>query len=356
MKVALVYDRVNKVGGAERVLVALHEIWPKAPLYTAVYNRAGSGWAKDFAVIPSFLDKMPVAKRHHEFFPWLAPLAFEGFDFTGYEMVISVSSAEAKGIITQPETFHVNYCLTPTRYLWGENRYEVPVVTNYLRKWDLMASQRPDKIISVSETVRERVKKYYQRESEVVYPPVDVKKFQIPDSKFQMGAYFLIVSRLVKYKRIDLAIRAFNKLGWRLKIIGVGREMGYLKSLAQKNIEFLGQLTDEELVRYYQESRALIFTSEEDFGLVPLEAQACGRPVVAYQGGGATETVIEGVTGAFFDKQTWQSLAAKLQSFRATEFKSEECRKNAIRFNEEKFKREFKSKLEREYQKWMSRS
>jgi glycosyltransferase involved in cell wall biosynthesis len=160
----------------------------------------------------------------------------------------------------------------------------------------------------------------------------------------------------VRYKRIDVAIRAFNKLGWPLKIIGVGREMGYLKRMAEKNIEFLGELTDEELLSYYQKCVAVVFPPEEDFGLVLLEAQACGKPVVAYRAGGATETIIEGKTGVFFGEQTWQSLAAKLQSFKAAKFKPEECRRNALRFNKERFKKEFKKRVEEEYQKWMNES
>jgi glycosyltransferase involved in cell wall biosynthesis len=303
------------------------------------------------------LNQVPSAKKHHEFFPWLTPLAFESFNLSGYNVVISVSSAEAKGIITGPKIFHLNYCLTPTRYLWGEHAHVWLVVTNYLRRWDLVASQRPDEIVSISQTVRERVKKYYQRESEVIYPPVDTDKFEIRNSKFEINSnYFLVVSRLVRYKRIDVAIRAFNKLGWPLKIIGVGWETRYLKRMAEKNIEFLGELTDEELLGYYQKCRAVVFPGEEDFGLVPLEAQACGKPVIAYRGGGATETVIEGVTGEFFGGQTWQSLAVKLQSCKAVRFNKENCRKNALRFSKERFKKEFKKRVEEEYQKWMNES
>jgi glycosyltransferase involved in cell wall biosynthesis len=356
MKVALVYDRVNKVGGAERVLLALHELWTEAPLFTAVYHPQTASWASGFKITPSFLNYFPAAKKHHEFYPWLTPLAFESFDFAGFDVVISVSSAEAKGVITGPKTFHLHYCLTPTRYLWGKNKFTLPPITTHLKRWDRVAAHRPDEIVAISQTVQARVKKYYHRESEVVYPPVDVDLFQANDQRPTTGEYFLVVSRLVKYKKIAIAIKAFNQLGWKLKIVGIGREMSYLRSLAKNNIEFLGQLTDRQLVRYYQESAALVFPGEEDFGLAPLEAQACGKPVVAYRGGGATETVIEGVTGEFFNEQTVESLVATLKGLRVQGFKSENCRQNALKFSKEKFKREFKKTVEEKYYQWQKTS
>jgi len=359
MKVALVYDWVNKFGGAERVLEVLHELYPQAPLYTSVYFPPSSSWSSKFEIRPSFLNKWPLAKRHHEFYPFLTPLAFESFNFSDFDLVISVTSAQAKGILTLPSTCHLCYCLTSTRYLWsGYKDYfknkpfsllSKPLL-KYLRFWDKIASQRPDFYFSISENVKRRIKRYYSRDSMVIYPPVDVNKFSFKEKR--KGDYFLLVSRLVAYKKADLAIRAFNKLGWPLKIVGRGKQMPKLKLLAKKNIEFLGRLTDSKLVGYYQNCRAVIFPQEEDFGLVPLEAQACGKPVLAFKGGGALETVIEGKTGTFFYPQTTEALTKALRNFRAEDFSPKACRVNAEVFSKENFKKKFRQAVEDQYQKW----
>lgn len=360
----MVYDRVNKFGGAERILLALHELWPEAPLYTSVYNPEGAPWAKVFKVIPSFLQKFPLAKSNHEFYAALMPLAFESFNFDDYEVVISVTSEAAKGIITKPGTLHLCYCLTPTRYLWsGYEEYFGPKslklltrsIVNSLRNWDKVAAQRPDEYLAISHVVAERIKKYYGRESEVVYPPVNTNKFKVQNAKFkvktQKSKFFLVVSRLVKYKKVDLAIEAFNRLGWQLKIVGMGREIKSLRKMAGKNIEFLGNLTDEALLNYYQNCQAIIFPQEEDFGIVPLEAQGCGKPVIAYRAGGATETVIEGKTGIFFNEPKTESLVKALEEFKERkEFRPEACRGQAEKFSQEKFKIEFKRALEEKWQ------
>jgi glycosyltransferase involved in cell wall biosynthesis len=355
MKIALVYDRVNKIGGAERVLQAIHEIWPKAPLYTSVYYSPGAPWAEDFKVIPSFLNKWPLAKKHHELYPWLTPLAFESFDFNDFDLVISITSAEAKGIITKPGTKHLCYCLTPTRYLWsGFNDYFStkslkwlfgPIV-DFMKGWDRVASQRPDKYIAISKEVQGRIKKYYHRESTIIYPPVDTEKFY-PSGRKSKGDYFLVVSRLVSYKKINLVIQAFNQLKMPLKIIGTGVEENHLKEMAKGNIEFLGELTDQELLSYYQNCRALIFPTHEDFGLVPLEVQACGRPVIAFAEGGALETVIEGKTGTFFKPQKAKALVEKIKIFKENNYKPEDCRTNAEKFGKIIFKQDFKKTVEK---------
>lgn len=361
MKIALVYDRVNKIGGAERVLEVLHEIWPKAPLYTAVYNPQTAPWAKKFKVVPSFLNCFPFAKTKHEAYPWLTPLAFESFDLTGFDVVISVTSAGAKGIITRPETLHICYCLTPTRYLWSGYkdyfrnkifRFLTKPIVGYLRYWDKIAAQRPDIYLAISKNVATRIKKYYGKKAEVVYPPIDTKQWKMENGKQKTEAYFLLVSRLdFGYKRVDLAIEAFNKLGLPLKIIGVGSELGRLKKMAKRNIEFLGQLTDRELLSYYQKCQALIFPQEEDFGLTPLEVQACGRPVIAYQAGGALESVIEGVSGRFFYPQTKEALVGTVKKFKPENFDSVNCRKNAIKFDKKLFKQKIKDLVEEAWQK-----
>lgn len=325
MKVALVYDRINKWGGAERVLLALKEMFPDAPVYTSVYNPHTARWADVFTIIPSFLHKFPFARKRHELFATLMPLAFEGFTFDQYDLVISITSEAAKGIITKPHTKHLCICLTPTRYLWsGYDEYfknpllrffSKPVVT-YLRTWDMMAANRPDAYIAISGEVQKRIAKYYDRKSEIIYPAL---KFTVHGSQFTRNRklmtnnYLLVVSRLVPYKRVDLAIQACNKLKLPLKIIGTGIEEKRLKALAGPTVEFLGNLTEEELIMYYQNSSFLLFPGKEDFGLSIVEAQSFGKPVLAYKAGGALETIIEGKTGEFFYPQTVNALAQKLQ-------------------------------------------
>ena len=363
MKVALVYDRVNKWGGAERVLLALHELFPKAPLYTSVYNEKLAPWAKIFPkVIPSFLQKVPYASDRHEHFPYLMPLAFETFEFSEYDLVISVTSEAAKGVITKPGTVHICYCLTPTRYLWSHynfyfknppdsfKRYPLFRLISkphvwYMRKWDLIAAQRPDIYIAISNAVQARIKKYYDRDSQIIYPPTDIKKFKASKSANHRtpnaGGFFLYVSRLIPYKRADLAIEAFNELGLPLVIVGSGSEEASLKSQAKANIKFVGELTADKLPEYYNKCTALIFPQEEDFGLVAVEAQAAGKPVIAYKAGGALDTVIAGKTGVFFDKQNKDSLIKAVKRFVKMDFNSTKIKKNAKRFSKEIFKREF---------------
>lgn len=374
LKVALVYDRVNKFGGAERVLQGLHEIYPDAPLYTSVYNKETAPWADGFDVRTTFLQNIPYARTNHEYFAWFAPLAFESFDFSEYDLVVSITSEYAKGIITKPKTFHVCYCLTPTRYLWSgyEDYFQAPwfravtkPLVSYLRMWDKVASQRPDAYIAISKTVQGRINKYYERESEVIYPPVTSfviarnseaissgiatstsANSQDPRNDRTEKGYFLIVSRLVPYKRVDLAIEAFNKLGWSLKIIGSGREYQKLKNRAGPTIEFFQNLTDRALSRYYQDCTALIFPAEEDFGLAILEAQSFGKPVIAYRGGGAAEIIVEGKTGEFFFPQTAQAFIRVLQAFDSKRYNPRNAIRNAHKFSKERFKREFVQTIE----------
>lgn len=341
----MVYDRVNKWGGAEQVLLALHQIYPQAPLYTSVYDPHGAPWAKVFPqVIPSFLQYFPLAKNHHELYPWLTPLAFESFDFSGFDLVISVTSAEAKAIITRPETKHICYCLTPTRYLWshqkeylaepGLGRWLKPLQRR-LQQADLVYSQRPDEYIAISKTVQKRIKKYYKRSSKVIYPPVDTRKFKIGEGK----DYFLIVSRLVSYKKIDLAIKAFNRLKLPLIIVGGGRDEQRLRRLAGPTIKFTGWLSETGLIRLYQSCRALVMPQVEDFGIAAVEAQAAGRPVIAYGRGGATETVVAGKTGIFFEKPTVDSLAGAVKQFESRKWERKIMIDQAKKFDQEIFRK-----------------
>ena len=363
MKIALVYDRVNKWGGAERVLLALHEMFPEAPLFTSVYDVKGAPWAKVFPKIhTSFLQKIPFAKTNHQLLSFLMPLAFESFDFDEYDLVISVTSEAAKGIITKPGTKHICYMLTPTRYLWSgyEDYFKNPVlrfiaapIVNYLRKWDKIAAYRPDTIIAISTEVQRRVKKYYNRESNIVYPPANFK-FKISNLnsnlKLKISNYYLVVSRLVPYKRVDIVVEAFNRLKYPLVIVGTGSEEFKLKLRAKKNIKFVGHVTDQELAGYYANCKALVFPQEEDFGLVAVEAQTFGKPVIAYRAGGALDIVIEGKTGIFFDDQSVESLIAVVKKFenlpadwRGMQFDSKIIVQNAERFSKERFRKEFLS-------------
>lgn len=352
MKVALVYDRLNKWGGAERVLLNLHKIFPKAPLYASVYNRERAKWAEIFNVRTSFLQKFPYASKAHEAYALLMPFAFEKMVFDDYDLVISVTSEAAKGIITGPKTLHICYCLTPTRYLWSgyEDYFKNPLLriiskpaVYYLKKWDKIASKRPDFYLAISEEVQKRIKKYYNRDSIVIYPALelDLLKIREEKTKSKLSPYFLIVSRLVSYKRVDLAIQAFNNLGSSLKIVGTGSEEKKLKRMANPNIEFLGDLTDDRLVSYYKGCLALIFPGREDFGLTILEAQSFGKPIIAFKAGGALETVIEGKTGKFFYPQTAEALIEIIRKFEKEEFNPNYCKRQADEFRFEEFKKKF---------------
>lgn len=347
MKVAIVYDRVNKWGGAERTLLAFHEIFPDAPLYTSVYDPEGAPWAKVFPVVrTSFLQKIPFAKTNHEFLPFLMPVAFEFFDFTGFDLVISVSSEAGKGIITKPETKHINYCLTPTRYLWSgyEEYFRDPVlkftsvpIVNYLKSWDKIAGQRPDKMIAISTDVQKRIKKYYGRNSIIIFPPVDIK-WRIKEKNRK---HYLLVSRLdYGYKKVDLAINAFNQLGRPLVIVGTGKELGKLRRMAKKNIKFVGKVSEKQLTEYYSGAKALIMPQEEDFGIVAVEAQGYGVPVIAYNKGGASDTVINGKTGILFRDQTVKSLMDAVKKFEKSKFLVDNLYVNAKKFSKENFKRQ----------------
>lgn len=350
MKTALVYDRVNSWGGAERVLLALNKIFPEAPLYTSVYKRKKAGWASAFPkVIPSFLQNIPLAKSRHDLFPYLMPLAFESFDFSEYELVISITSEAAKGIITKPGTKHICYCLTPTRYLWsGYKEYfknsairnMVAPIVRYLKAWDVQASKRPDVIVGISQEVVGRIKKYYGRDAKLIYPPVKYSALRSTE-KSPDGPYYLVVSRLVPYKKVDLVVQLFNQMNRQLVIVGDGRESKKLRNMAGSNIKFTGRISDEELWKYYAGCKALIFPQEEDFGITAVEAQLAGKPVIAYKNGGASETVINGKTGILFDEQTTGSLANAIQRFEKMKFNPIDCVENAKRFSFERFKKEF---------------
>lgn len=365
MKTAIIYDRVNKWGGAERVLLALHEIFPEAPLYTSLYSSEKAHWAKVFpTVIPSFLNRIGYLRDKHQFLAPLMPLAFESFNFDQYDLVVSVSSEAAKGIITKPQTKHICYCLTPTRYLWsGYNDYlqggtlqgiTKPLVL-YLRHWDKIAAQRPDVVVAISTEVSNRIKRHYNRDSQVVYPPVDTNKFKTQNSKrktetqksklfktynLQPATYYLIISRLEPYKKVDLAINAFNELGYPLVVVGIGSEEKKLRSIAKNNIIFKGFSNEKDLPEYYQNAKGFVFPQEEDFGISAVEAQASGCPVIAYKKGGALDTITENKTGVFFEEQTKESLIDAVKKFEKKKFDKEILVSNAEKYSKERFKKE----------------
>ncbi len=335
MKTAIVYDWIDKWGGVERVLQVFAEMYPKADFYTSYYDREKAPWAKDLKIKTSFIQRFPdfIKKNRVLSLPFY-PSAFESFNFSQYDLVISVTSSFAKGVITKPGTKHICYLLTPTRFLWShsENYWDRNPITNaaadFLRDWDLNASRRPDKIISISNHVAKRTKKYYQRESVVVYPPFDEKywdgiKLQISKSKFQTNPkyqilntkYYLIVSRLERYKKVDLAIKVFNKINKPLVIIGTGTQEEKLKELANPNITFIKNISDEELGRYYQRAEALIMPQDEDFGMVTLEALYFGCPIISYKNSGVSEIVDDNKTGLLFAQQTEKSLTAAIERY-----------------------------------------
>jgi len=353
MRVALVHDYLNQYGGAERVLEALCEIWPEAPIFTLIYDKQRTGLAFEGRKIKtSFLQKIPFVRAHHRPFLMLMPLGVEKFDLSKYDLVISDSASFAKGVIVRPKTRHICYCHTPTRYVWDDShkyirefsypgfiKNLVPPFLSYLRLWDEAASARPDLYLANSNFVAQRIKKYYDRSSTVIYPPVKTSNFFVSN---KIDDYFLLVSRFLPYKKIDLAIEAFNRLGWPLKIIGDGPEGNQLRKIAKANIEFIGLVPEKKLRDYYVRCRALIFPQEEDFGIVAVEAMAAGRPVIAYEAGGALEIIKEGETGIFFKEQTVDSLVAALRSFKIEKFFPQRIREQASRFDKEVFKKKIK--------------
>jgi glycosyltransferase involved in cell wall biosynthesis len=364
-KIAFVYDRVNKIGGAEKVLTSLHQIWPNAPLYTSVYNPKRAPWTDNIKVIPSFLQKIPFTKNNHEWLFMLMPYAFESFNFDTFDIVISVTSAQAKGIITKPNTLHINYLLTPTKYLYSQRDIHLnhnpfggvgKVVLNYLwekeKRWDQVAAQRPDLTVAISEFIAKSSEKYYHKKTDkVIFPPVDTGIFSSPSSKPNQTDYYLLVSRLVPSKRVDVAIKAFNKLGKTLVIVGTGSEKRKLKKISKKNIIFTGQISLSKLVGYYQNCKAFIYPAKEDFGIVMVEALAAGKPVIAYKEGAASEIISSKKYGLLFDRQTPSSIMKVIQSSTKIKFSQAALKERAQEFDSSVFEDKFKQFVEESWQK-----
>jgi glycosyltransferase involved in cell wall biosynthesis len=358
-RIALVHDYLVQYGGAERVLECFSELWPEAAIYTLVHNpKAMHGKFSKSNIKTSFIQNLPFAKSRHRIFPQLMPMAIEQFDFSDYDIVLSDSSSYAKGIITGPETLHICYMHTPMRYAWDDcHKYTndfyfpslikriVPLAMNYIRIWDRISADRVDRIIANSNFVKKRIRKYYKKEALVIHPPVDVDNFYISEKQED---YFLMVGRLITYKRFDIAIQAFNKLGLKLKIIGRGPEMKRLRKIAGSNIEFLGRIPDEELAEYYSKCQAFIFPQEEDFGIVAIEAMASGRPIIAFRGGDIPEHMEEGRTGIFFEKQTAEDLISAVKKFSINNFDHHYIRERVKKFDRREFKVKIKNYVEAE--------
>ncbi len=346
-KIALVHDYFIQMGGAERVAAAMHDSFPFAPIYTTValpHQLPHELKTADIRTSP--MQWLPNMERRFRQYFMLYPFAVEQFDLSQYDLILSSSSGYAKGVRRRRNAIHVCYCHTPMRWVWryqdyaeresfgGLARLVLPMFLWGLKKWDLRAAQQPNYYIANSKVVAERIKKIYGREAIVIPPPIDVDRFE-PAAVVE--DYYLILSRLVPYKRIDLAIEACNKLGRRLVIIGEGPDRERLEKLSGPTIEFLGRQTDTQVNLYASRCRALLFPGEEDFGMVPLEVNAAGRPVIAYRAGGAVETVVEGVTGLFFDEPNSSSLVEAIEDFESRIWNSVLARKHAEKFDRKVF-------------------
>ncbi len=364
MKVAIVHDWLVNYGGAERVVEEFLKIYPDADIFTLVYDKKKMG--KIFPpekVRTSFVQKIPCATKLYTKLLSLMPKAFESFDLTGYDLVIASSSSCAKGVITSPTTPYIAYIHSPMRYAWDLyfdyfkrsgriTRFFMKRQMPKIREWDFISSQRIDSIISNSSYIARRIKKFWNRDAKVIFPPVDTER--ISPNGLPPEDFYVVFSRFVPYKRIDLAIKACGSTGRTLVVIGSGKQEKELKSLAGKysgaEITFTGRISDDEVRDYLQRCRALIFCAEEDFGIIPVEAQAAGRPVIAFGKGGALETVKDGTTGTFFKEQTEMSLVEALDRFEKMEaagaFKSETISAWAKKFSAERFREEFKNAVE----------
>lgn len=366
MKKALIHDWFSSFGGAEKCIVSLTDIWHDFDIYSLIDFLS----EKDREIIlkgkysqTSFVQKLPKAKQKYRNYLPLFPLAIEQFDLSEYDLVLSSSHCVAKGVLTHSNQLHISYVHTPVRYAWdlyfkyleesGLNKGLQGILARYflhkLRIWDLSTINRVDHYIANSQYIANRIQKVYGKEADVIYPPVDVKKFQLLETKEN---FYLTASRLVPYKKIDLIVETFTKTDKKLIVVGAGPEMDKIKAKAGKNIEILGYQEDNVLIDLMRRAKAFVFAAEEDFGIIPVEAQACGTPVICLNKGGTRETVINQQTGLYFDKQNIESLLSTINQFEKIQdqFNPETIRKNALRFSKFRFEQEIKQYIETKYQ------
>ena len=363
IKVALAHDYLVHIRGGERILYLLSDLFPAADIYTLVCDpRIIPHEWNNRRLNTSFIQRLPFAKKFFRAWLPLYPYAVEQFDLKKYDLVISCSSGFVHGVITQPGTCHICYSLSPLRYAWNWyyesiadtgplSAFLLRVMLHWVRQWDRQAADRVDDYVAISQVTQRRLLKYYRRDSVVINPPIETSLFGIAE---EVDDFFLIVSALMPYKRVDIAVNAFNSLGLPLKIVGTGPELGRLRKMAKSNIEFLGRIPDHKVRQYYSRCRAFIFTAEEDYGITPLEAQASGRPVIAYGTGGVLETVVNGLTGAFFQDQTADSLAEAVSRFDSTQFAPLTIREHATKFDVSVFKKKMTSFVQASLAKYRS--
>lgn len=359
MKLALIHDHLNQIGGAERVLLTLTDVFPGAPIHTLLYDpHKIADFFHGCDVRTSFIERLPGGRRYFKWFLPFMPTAFESFDLSNFDVILSSSSALSKGVIAHPHQLHVCYCHTPTRYLWSDtheyleklpqNRFVktvLPMLLTRLRMWDYQSAQRVDRFIANSRWVATRIKKYYGRESDIIYPPVDTRYFRVGQGE---GGYYILVSRLRPYKKVDLAIEAFNRLKLPLVIAGTGEDEARLRAMAGPTISFRGAVSEAEKRELLARAVAFVHPQEEDFGITPVEAMAAGRPVIAFRRGGATETVVEHETGVFFDEQSWEGIADAVLRFRAAKnWNPARIRQHAEQFDTSIFRERLRTYVER---------
>jgi glycosyltransferase involved in cell wall biosynthesis len=350
LKVALVHDWLVSCGGGERVLYDFHSIFPDAPIYTLVYDpEKAPKWTTDCDIRTTYIQKWPGGKNHHKLLLAFMPKAWESLDLMQYDLVISSCASCCKGVLTRPDAIHICYCHTPIRYVWDRyfeyyagagafKRFFMRRMIHSVRMWDYLAAQRVDNFIANSNFVGKRIQKFYRRDADTIYPGVVVTNDPVSEKR---DDFYLVVSRFVSYKRVDLAIEACNQLGRRLVVVGSGgEEEERLRGMAGPSIEFVGRISDDEMRSYYHRAKAFLFPGIEDFGLTPLEAQEGGAPVIAYGEGGALETVVDGKTGLFFHEQTTEALITCLKHFEreGVAFTHQQIHDASLKFSEDAFK------------------
>jgi glycosyltransferase involved in cell wall biosynthesis len=345
LKLALVHDWLNQIGGAEDVLNDLVNQYPDSPIYTGIFAPdLMPSYYQGWDIRTLWIDNLPAIHNHHQPYLPLYPIAWGGLDLSEYDVILSNKSGFCHGLQFDGSTVHICYCLAPTRYVWQLDHYiaregfgkvielALRPLISLMRRWDYAAAQRVSHFIAISTEIQERIQTYYNRDSIIIFPPVDTSRFQ-PVPSHDVDDYFLVVSRLIPYKRIDLAVQVATELGLPLKVGGKGRDMERLQAMAGETVEFLGYVPDDELPELMAKCKAFLFPGLEDFGITPVQAQSAGRPVIAYKGGGALDTVIAGVTGELFDEMTAESLKAVMQNFDVTHYNATVIREHALKFD-----------------------